>query len=287
MTGTTKRIIGYCIAGIIAMLIYQWMTWWQPSHSLNSTHFRIDATASVPVVTDAAERLEKLYHFYTTFFALPARTDHDALHVRIYATREEMHAVNPIVSDWAEGFYMGTTSHQYINTYAGNPYDSLIHEGIHQLNKQVAGFSLAQWIEEGLACFFTVHYQNDGHIDPSSIHTINIHSYPIRHIGVLPLSGDRAQDKRKGHLIAIKDLVEGTKPLPMDTRFNTYYLHWYSLTSYLMLDNKQQYQKQLIQYIRDGSPVDKFESYFTNYESLEQAWYQHLCEIQKSIKANK
>ena len=280
MNAVTKRIIGYCICAIIATLVYQWMTYWQPNDSFNSTHFKVDTTAPLPIAKDASERLEKLYRYYTTFFELSEQTDKGFMHVRIYATREEMHDVNPIVSDWAEGFYMGRTSHQYIDTYAGNPYDSLIHEAIHQFNKERAAFSLEQWIEEGLACYFTVHYQDDGSVD---LHNINVHSYPIRHIAVLPLSGDLSQDMQSGHLISVKDLVEGSKPLPMDTRFNTYYLHWYSLTSYLMNGDTQKYRTQLLQYIRDGSPVDKFAEYFAGYTEIEKQWHAHLCDIQKRI----
>lgn len=202
------------------------------------------------------------------------------MQVRIYASRDEMHAVNVNVPRWAEGFYVNGVSHQYISDDLAFRYDSLIHESIHQLNREYAHIDLPTWLDEGLACYFAV---SCDHAGVFAAGRINGDAYPSRHVRELPLSGNLEQDLNHNIVISVDDLIHGLTPLKVDDYFNRYYVHWFTLVHFLMHGEGGRYQEALVAYSQAGAAADAFADHFAAIDEVQEKWYTYVQAMQERL----
>ena len=74
------------------------------------------------------------------------------------------------------------------------PFDSLIHESVHQFHRHVVRYDMPQWLDEGLACYVSSISLGDGTFDPNFIQR---DAYPLNHIPYLRLTGNIEEDIKK------------------------------------------------------------------------------------------
>jgi len=114
-----------------------------------SPHHLILSSASQPQTADTAHALELLYIAYSNrFSSLPKfQHDHPKLKVKLFRDRAEFRRST---RGWvAEAYYREPYCLAYFSVGEINPCHWMLHESVHQLNREVARLELAKWLEEG------------------------------------------------------------------------------------------------------------------------------------------
>ena len=107
-----RRYILYAIGVALLSGAYLWRTWWSPAVVIETEHYRIMATADDDYTSQSAEILESFYNTYSNLMDV-GPVEHELMHVRLYASRQELHESNLGIPSWAEGFYRNGVTHQY------------------------------------------------------------------------------------------------------------------------------------------------------------------------------
>jgi hypothetical protein len=153
-----------------------------------------------------------------------------------------------------------------------------MHEATHQLNDAAARLRLPQWLEEGLAC-----YVSTSRIVDDSLHLgdIDTNTYPVWWLDSLDLSGALDADKKRGAIIPLRVILSGRGGPSVNRHFNLYYLHWWSLTHFLIHYENGRYKAALGRLIADGGDLPAFEKHIGPIETIESRWYVYLADLQK------
>jgi hypothetical protein len=256
---------------------YVWRTWWWPDLEVQTEHYAIRSTATRAQTEDAGRALETLYAEYMGLLGdLPGLAESEKpLEVCLYGNRDEFRRVNPRAG-WAEALYRGAECHAYFTAHEANPYHWLLHEAVHQLNRQVAHLDLATWADEGLAEYFSASRYADGALqlgrpDPNA--------YPIWWVYEMGLAGDLQEDIAEGRIIPLRAIVSGRGGPDIDEKFNLYYIHWWSLTHFLIEADGGPSRDDYLRLIREGGSLGAFEQYIGPIERVQRRWYEYLCEL--------
>ncbi|MHC4591062.1 MAG: DUF1570 domain-containing protein [Planctomycetota bacterium] len=271
-----------CVLGM-AFGFYLWRRWWRPKLTVTTRHYVIRSTCPRQQAEQAGRALEALYGAYVEFFAdLPGVTqEHNRLRVCLYRDRDEFRRYNPHAG-WAEAFYRQGRCHAYYGTWEGNPSHWLLHEATHQLNSEVAGLDVAEWVSEGLATFFGAsQYEGDvlevGRVDPDT--------YPVWWLRDMELSGDLEADVQSGVVIPLRGIVSGHGGPDIDEEFNRYYIHWWSLTHFLMEHEGGRRRSGYFRVIREGGTLEAFEKHVGPVGQVQGPWHEYLYEVHKRALA--
>jgi hypothetical protein len=159
-------------------------------------------------------------------------------------------------------------------THEVNPTHWMVHEAVHQINREVAKLALAQWLNEGLAEYFGTSVYKGGHF---ILGEIDKNTYPIWWLDTLFLSGDLEQDLAVGKVIGLREILTGKGGPDIDEVFNLYYIHWWSLTHFLVHSEDGQYRTALVKVVQEGGSLESFEKYIGPVERIEGEWYEYLC----------
>jgi protein-S-isoprenylcysteine O-methyltransferase Ste14 len=252
---------------------------WSPGAVLETEHYVIRSSATDEQTREIALAAEIVYSGYLRLMDEFQRTvpPHSKLGIKLFRDRREFRRCNRI-RGWAEAFYQPPYCYQYYSADEVHPYHWMMHEATHQLNDAAARLRLPQWLEEGLAC-----YVSTSRIVDNSLHLgeIDTNTYPIWWLDSLELSGDLDADKKRGTIIPLRAILSGQGGPSMNRRFNLYYLHWWSLTHFLMHYENGQYRAGLGRLIADGGALPAFEKHIGPIETIERQWYGHLAELQK------
>ena len=113
-------------------------------YRVETAHYTIGSTATRAQTAQTGDAMEHLHA------ALPAEdrrnvsaTPRAKLQLRLYGTRAEFKAFNRQPA-WAEALYRQPECRAYVGD-GPNPYHWMLHEGAHQLAREVAGFQRARW----------------------------------------------------------------------------------------------------------------------------------------------
>jgi protein-S-isoprenylcysteine O-methyltransferase Ste14 len=252
---------------------------WSPGVVLETEHYVIRSSATEEQTREIALAAEIVYSGYRPLLELWQRpvVSHPKLGIKLFRDRREFRRCNR-VRGWAEAFYQPPYCYQYYSADEVHPYHWMMHEATHQLNDAAARLRLPQWLEEGLAC-----YVSTSRIVDSSLHLgdIDTNTYPIWWLGSVELSGDLDADKKQGTIIPLRAILSGQGGPSMNRHFNLYYLHWWSLTHFLMHYENGQYKAGLGRLIADGGGPPAFEKHIGPIESIESQWYAYLADLQK------
>ncbi|MEQ2005403.1 MAG: DUF1570 domain-containing protein [Limisphaerales bacterium] len=271
------------LAGVLALIVAGevWYRHWSPTHSLNTTHYVIRSSALPEETQKMADAVEVLHAAYREIFAeFPkVREPHPPLKLNLYRDRDEFRRCNRGVG-WAEAYYLNPKCHAYYAAKEVNPFHWMLHEAVHQLNNEVAQMKLARWFDEGLGEYFgTTQLQNGklslGRPDPNT--------YPIWHLDDLQWTGDLAKDIASTNIIPLRIIVADKGGPDIDEHFNLYYLHWWSVTHFLMHFADGKHRAGFYQVIRDGGTPASFERHIGPFERVEKDWYGHLLEQRKQL----
>lgn len=133
---------------------------------------------------EAAEAAEALFKAYADLFGLRPEASGKTKrhHLHLYATREEFKAHN---------YYVDGVSHAYPDVSKPNPYHWLLHEVVHQLNRELTGYVKEKWLNEGLATYLGTSRYTDGRVETG---VPDLDTYPLWWLKDWELSGDFAAD---------------------------------------------------------------------------------------------
>lgn len=241
---------------------------------INTPHYLIVSTVEEDAARRAGVAVEALFDAYAAFFAdasLPVAPS--MLRVRLYGDRPEFLAASRS-RPWAEAYYSRGVCHAYMDPDKPNPYHWLVHEAVHQLNREWTGFATDRWINEGLASYFGASRYAAGRLEPG---VPDVEAYPARWLRRWELTGDWPTDVSNRRVIPLRTLIEGKAGPEMDAAVNAYYLGWWSLTHFLLHGAEGRHADAYRTMARSGGSVAEFERRVGPLEKIEQQWYAHLA----------
>jgi hypothetical protein len=270
-----RRRLALWLAALAAVAApYVWRTWWSPDLTVRTEHYTIRSTATQEQTEQAGRALETLYKAYVEFCAeLPqVHGARGRLKVDLYGLRSEFIRCHPRIG-WAEAFYGRGCCHAYYGTGEANSHHWLLHEAVHQLNAEVARLRLPKWIDEGLATYFATSRYEDGVL---RLGRPDSETYPTWWLAKLGRSGDLEADLRRGRIIPLRAVISGDGGPDLDEEFNLYYVHWWTLTHFLLERDEGRQRGAYFRVIRKGGDLGAFESEFGPVEEVQRQWYVHL-----------
>jgi len=178
---------------------------WHPAHTVEMPHYVIQSSATESQTAEAGQALEMLYSAYTSRFEgwVPFQRAHPKLKVRLFRDRAEFRRINPGLG-WAEAFYQKPYCQAYYEAAEINPCHALLHEAVHQLNEEVTGVALAQWLEEGLATYFSTSRVISNRL---AVGRIDVNTYPVWWLDELAVSPHLAENLRNGSVIPLLAII--------------------------------------------------------------------------------
>jgi hypothetical protein len=269
----------------LAVAIFAWVRMprhWSSRVTLETEHYAIQSSATEEQTREIGQVVEIVYAGYRQLMSDLQRTiqPHPKLGVKLFKDRSEFRQCNGIF-DWAEAFYKPPFCYQYYSADEVNPYHWMMHEATHQLNAEAAHLRLAQWLDEGLACYICTSRIVD---DSLRLGEIDTNTYPVWWFDSMKLSGDLDADKKNETTIPLRAIVSGQGGPSMNRHFNLYYLHWWSLTHFLLHYEDGKYKPGLGRLIADGGGLAAFEKHLGPIEGIEKQWYDYLVELQKRTR---
>ncbi len=276
------REIRLCVYLLVALAVAAWKFIprpWHPSTILETPTHTIYSTATRQQTEDTAYALALLYDAYSNRLgSLPQfQREHPRLKVDLFKDRAEFRRVNPGLG-WAEAFYREPYCRAYFSAEETNPYHWMLHESVHQLNQEVAHLKLEKWLEEGLADYFatsrlTLKALQLGHIDPNT--------YPVWWIDELATSPELSENIRNGSVIPLKAIVTNRGGPSMNSQFNLYYLHWWTLTSFIFEDPRC--RDHALELIRRGGNLEAFEQLLGPMEQVQAKWHAYVRQLKSTL----
>ncbi len=251
--------------------------WWSPTHTLDTTHYHILSSAQSNQTAEIGAKMAALYSAYTELFSkLPTVSKpHAKLKLKLYRDQREFKRCNRV--GWAEAYYRPPYCHAYFSAAEINPHHWMLHEGVHQLNHELAHLNLPTWADEGLSDYLGSSLLRDSRLEVG--HT-DRNSYPIWWLDELQLSGDLNRDLTNGTLIPLRAILTGRGGPSMNKHFNLYYLHWWSLTHMLFDGENGRYRDKVLPLLQEGATLQSFENHIGPVERVQAEWYQHLRQLQ-------
>jgi hypothetical protein len=255
---------------------------WSPHVTLETEHYRLLSSATEEQTREIGRVAETVYAGYMRLLDDLQRTPppHPRLQMRLFKNREEFRRCNRVY-DWAEAFYIAPICYQYYSADEANPYHWMTHEATHQLNREVAGFRLKPWLDEGLACYVGTSRIVDGSLCLGEIDT---HTYPIWWIGSIEPSGHLEADKQETKIIPLQAIISGRGGPSLNEYFNLYYVHWWSLVHFLRHYENGKYRAGLCRLVADGGDLASFENDIGPVDSVEKEWYAYLPELLRQVE---
>ena len=191
---------------------------WHPSTTLETGHHLIYSTATRQQTEETARTLELLYQTYSNRLSTleTFQSAHPKLRVKLFKDRAEFRRINPNLG-WAEAFYREPYCRAYFSAAEINPYHWMLHESVHQLNREVAHLKMEKWLEEGLAEYFSTSRLTSntlmlGNIDPNT--------YPVWWIDELATAPDLQENIRNGSVIPLRSIITNRGGPSLNSQFN-------------------------------------------------------------------
>ncbi len=252
---------------------------WHPTQVIETSHHMIYSAATPPQTADMAHALELLYSAYSNRLGVVSgcQHEHPRLQLKLYKDRAEMRRINPSLG-WAEAFYREPYCRAYYSADEINPYHWMLHESVHQLNHEVAHLKLAHWLEEGLAEYFSTSRLM---ADKLAVGQIDLNTYPVWWLDDLTTSTDLAENLKNGSAIPLRAVITDHGGPDMDTHFNLYYLHWWTLTYFLFESEK--YHDRALQLLQSGGQLEDFEKLIGPVEQVQAEWHDYVRHLKAAL----
>lgn len=252
---------------------------WHPTMHLETSHYAIASTATQRQTEEIGRVVEELYLAYSNEFRpLPNfSAAHPKLKMKLYKNRDEMRHINPGLG-WAEAFYRKPYCQAYYSASEINPYHWMLHESVHQLNKEVAHLDLAKWLEEGLADYFASSRLLKGRL---VLGRIDSNTYPVWWADIIATTPSLATNLQNGSIIPLRSIISGHGGPGMRKNFNLYYLHWWSLTHFIFETPK--YRSHAHALLEAGGAVNAFEREIGKIEDVQPEWHAHVLRIKAAL----
>lgn len=252
---------------------------WHPTQVMETACHKIYSTATTQQTADTARALEMLYTAYSNKLGSVSgcQHPHPLLQVKLYKNRDEMRRINPGLG-WAEAFYREPYCRAYYSADEINPYHWMLHESVHQLNHEVAHLKLTHWLEEGLAEYFSTSRLM---ADKLAVGQIDLNTYPVWWLDDLATSTNLAENLKNGSVIPLRAVITDHGGPSIDTHFNLYYLHWWTLTYFLFESEK--YHDRALQLLQSGGQLEDFEKLIGPVEQVQTEWHDYVRHLKAAL----
>jgi hypothetical protein len=154
----------------------------------------------------------------------------------------------------------------------------MLHESVHQLNQEVAHLALEKWLDEGLAEYFSTSRFISNQL---ALGRIDVNTYPVWWIEELAMSPDLAENFRNGSVIPLRAIITNRGGPSMSSHFNSYYLHWWTLTYFLF--ESPQYRERALALVRRGGGLEAFEQTIGPVDKVQDEWHAYIRRLKMAI----
>ena len=243
---------------------------------LETPHYRVHYTGTLQQAKLIGSATEKLYAAYTSVFPPQGVTASGKLMLVLYKDQAEFKQNNRS-SPWAEAYYLHPACYAYFSP-GPNPYHWMLHEGTHQLAREVSGFRRNRWIEEGLASYFSTSTLGDAGLQ---LGVVDSQAYPVWWLSSYRLTGNAARDAAAKQFVPIEVLLTGQGGPDVDSMFNVYYVDAWSLTHFLFHYENGKYARGYKQFLAQGAKPGDFELLIGPVKRVQDEWYRYLLELQR------
>jgi len=252
---------------------------WHPALTVQTSHYQIYSSATPRQTDDTARALELLYTAYASRLGnlKTWRPPAGPFQVKLYRDRDEMRRINPGLG-WAEAFYAEPFCRAYYSGAEINPYHWMMHECTHQLNHEAAHLRLAQWLEEGVAEYFsTSQIRSNG----LALGCVDLNTYPVWWLDDLASTPDLARNLTNGSVIPLRAIVSGHGGPGLSQKFNLYYLHWWTLTYFIFETPK--YRDRALPLLASGGGLDAFEKLIGPVDQVQTEWHESVRRLKHDL----
>jgi hypothetical protein len=276
------RLVFYLLV-VLAVAAWKYLPRpWHPALTLETSHHTIYSTATRQEAEDTAHALALLYSAYSNRLGnLPQfQAQHAKLKVKLFKDRAEFRRVNPSLG-WVEAFYREPYCRAYYSVAEINPYHWMLHESVHQLNREVAHLNLEKWLEEGLAEYFSTSRLKPnalalGQVDPNT--------YPIWWIDEIATSPDLAENLRNGSVIPLRAIITNRGGPSLDSEFNLYYLHWWTLTHFIF--EAPHCREHALELVQRGGGLEAFEQLLGPVDRVQVEWHAYVRHLKTTLSVS-
>lgn len=277
----TRMLVYLAVLGVVAAWRFVPRPW-HPSIKLETHHHLIYSTATRRQTDETAHTLELLYQAYSDRLSSleTFQRVHPKLKVKLFKDRAEFRWINPNLG-WAEAFYREPYCRAYFSAAEINPYHWMLHESVHQLNREVAHLKLEKWLEEGLAEYFsTSRLKSDGF----ALGQVDPNTYPVWWIDELATSPDLTENIRNGSVIPLRAIITNRGGPSLNSHFNLYYLHWWTLTHFLF--ESPHCREHALELVRRGGDLAAFEETLGPVDHVQVEWHEYVRHLKRALSGD-
>ena len=157
----------------------------------------------------------------------------------------------------------------------------MLHESVHQLNHEVAHLKMEKWLEEGLADYFATSRLASNVL---TLGQIDCNTYPVWWIDEIATSPDLSENIRNGSVIPLRAIITNRGGPSMNSRFNLYYVHWWTLT--LFVFENPRCRERALELVQRGGGIDAFEQIVGPVEQVQTDWHTYVRHL-KTVLSEK
>jgi hypothetical protein len=255
---------------------------WAPKARMETDHYAVSSSATAAQTREIALVAEIVYDGYGRLMGQLRQQvrPHPKLKVKLFKDRREFRRCNRVWG-WAEAFYRKPYCYQYYSADEVHPHHWMMHEATHQLNAEAAGLTLPQWLDEGIATYLSTSRIVDGSLRLGEVDT---NTYPVWWLDLLATSGDLDADKANGSVIPLRAIITGHGGPNLNKRFNLYYLHWWSLTHFLLEHEGGMYREGLGRLVATAAGLPDSEKHIGQIDAVERQWYTHVLNLKRRLR---
>ncbi len=252
---------------------------WRASSTFEAPHYLIYSTATQAQTADTAWALEVLYNAYSNRLGGLGsfQHEHPRLKVKLFKDRPEFRRVYPGLG-WAEAFYREPYCLAYYSAGEINPYHWMLHEAVHQLNHEVAHLHLEKWLEEGLAAYCSTSRTVSNRL---ALGRVDINTYPVWWMELIATSPNLAENIRNGSVIPLRAIITNQGGPSMNSHFNLYYLHWWTLTHFLF--ESPGYRERAVALVQRGGGLKAFEQTIGPADTVQGEWHAYVRRLKTAL----
>ena len=154
----------------------------------------------------------------------------------------------------------------------------MLHDAVHQLNREVAQLHLAKWLEEGLAEYYSTSRLGTnelmlGQIDPNT--------YPVWWMGEIATTVDLTNNLANGSVIPLRAIITDRGGPSLNREFNLYYLHWWTLTYYIFEGEKHRGSAMAL--VQRGGELEAFEEIIGPVDAVQAKWHEYVRRMKAAL----
>ncbi len=281
ISASWKRTRVYLIIFALFLTWYAWPRHWSPTLTLETQHYQILSSATPEKTKEIGDVTETLLAAYTNFFGIgfPTSPAPVKLKMKLFKDRAEFRRYHRSLG-WVEAFYRKPYCNAFYSTEEINAWHWMLHEATHQLNSEVAGLDLAQWLDEGLATFFSTSVLRGKRLTPGKV---DPNTYPVWWLDEIATSGELQADIHNGSVIPLMVIISGKGGPSMRSHFNLFYIHWWSLAHFLFEYDDGKYRKSALELVERGGGLKDFEQLIGPVERIQAEWYNHVRRLKQNF----